>query len=144
MTTVVIDASVALGWFLPSDNEEMLRYSASVHDAIAVGTIRAAVPNIFFVECSHKLLRHGRSARWGEEKVAQCAAYIQATISEIVAEYYPMEAMVRRAHEFHLQGYDSLYFVVARVNDWQIATLDKGILTACRRFGVETWAPASV
>ncbi len=43
MTTVVIDASVALGWFLPSDNEEMLRYSASVQDAIADGTIRAAV-----------------------------------------------------------------------------------------------------
>jgi hypothetical protein len=36
-------ASVALGWFLPSDDEEMLRYSASVHDANADGTIRAAV-----------------------------------------------------------------------------------------------------
>jgi hypothetical protein len=43
MTTVVIDASVALGWFLPSNDEEMLRYNASVHDANADGTIRAAV-----------------------------------------------------------------------------------------------------
>jgi hypothetical protein len=43
MTTVVIDASVALRLCLPSNNEEMLRYSASVHDVIANGTIRAAV-----------------------------------------------------------------------------------------------------
>ena len=45
--------------------------------------------------------------------------------------------VVRLAQTYNLQGYDAVYFDLARERGLPIATLDRGIRSASRRFGVE-------
>ncbi len=47
--------------------------------------------------------------------------------------------VVEQAAAFHLQGYDAVYFELARRLNVPIATSDGGMRTACRVHGVKLW-----
>ena len=46
------------------------------------------------------------------------------------------------ARAYNLSIYDTPYFNLARAFDFQLATLESGLLTASKAWGVESWQPS--
>jgi predicted nucleic acid-binding protein len=74
---IVVDASIVLAWVLPG-TEAGQRHAARIAEAAISGTEVLAAPRLLVTECSYRLLKYGRTHRWGEAKVAECAEFIDA------------------------------------------------------------------
>ena len=58
---------------------------------------------------------------------------------ELGLGFYKMSAL---ATAYNLSIYDTPYFNIARSFGFQLATLDNGLMTASKAWGVELWQPA--
>ena len=72
---IVVDASIALAWVLP-DSEQHHKRAASVAEFAINGTDDLVAPRLLTTGCSYRLLKYGRSHRWGEAKIAESAEFI--------------------------------------------------------------------
>ena len=72
MSLVVVDASVAVKWFLPENGEALVSQSLSLLNAFDKEEVRFAVPDLFYVETASaiwKAVRVGRVPRaFGDRK----------------------------------------------------------------------------
>lgn len=67
---IVVDASVALAWVL-DESEVNHQYAADVAAAKLEGDEELIAPMLMAQECSYRLLKIGRTKRWGEALVAE-------------------------------------------------------------------------
>ena len=132
---IVVDASVALAWVL-EESEESHRYAAAVAEAKIDDGEELIAPMLMAQECSYRLLKVGRSRRWGEAKIAE---YGEA-IDYFGVRHFDMKStvagLVRFAVRRHVQGYDAVYLALALATGSKVATLDGGLRTAARAAGV--------
>lgn len=136
--TFVLDASVALSWFI-RQTESQRRYAEAVLNLIQEADTVCVVPSIWHYETAAVLLRAHRdkAARFGKVKLERALATLDSLSLETHHQAIETADLVNMGLVYHLQGYDALYFDLAKVNRLPIATFDRGILTACKRFGVE-------
>lgn len=120
---LVLDASVSLAWFL-KETPERAAYAAAVSAAAANGAI-LHVPVQWGIEVGHVLLREYR-------RKALRRARLQRALEDL--ESFDIRV--------HLQGYDALYFDLARTLTLPLATLDDGHRQAAAQFGVRLFLPA--
>jgi len=139
--TFVLDASVTLAWFI-RQTEEQRRYAETVLNLIHEADTVCVVPSVWHYETGAVLLREHRdkAARFGKAKLLKALATLNGLSIETHHQAIETEAVVNLGMAYHLQGYDALYFDLAKVNGLPIATFDRGILAACKRFGVERLA----
>lgn len=136
---VVVDASIALAWFLPDSTASVL-YARRVLEAQESRKITALVPDFWAAEIAHRLLKAARS------KPSPLLASLDqavAAIDQLPRELHPAPRratdIAALALRYHLQSWDALYFDIAVRNRAMIATLDDGLKTACLRFDVPMW-----
>ena len=132
----ILDASVALEWFLPEAGS-IHAYAAAVLAAINRNDITPAVPDLWHYEMASALLTAKRSGRIGATKLkaatANLATFQPATLVLQLTAPEVIEAGLR----YSLQGYDAVYFELALRLKAPMATLDGGIRTACAVHKVE-------
>jgi predicted nucleic acid-binding protein len=128
---IVVDASIVLAWVLP-DSEASQRHAARIAEAAISGAEALAAPRLLVTECSYRLLKHGRTHRWGEAKIAECAEFIDAFGLRYYDNTSTLAGVVRFAVRHHVQGYDAVYLGLAMQLDAPLATLDGGLRTAAR------------
>ena len=136
---VVIDASVVLALYLP-DSPENLIYAAEVRKARADNRIVALVPDFWAAEVAYRLVK---SARWKPSPLTatltEAASFLDHFPQTVHVTPRAVGQIISLAARYNLQGWDALYFDAAVRNRAPLATLDGGLKTACRNFGVTLW-----
>ena len=123
MSAFVIDASVAVKWFLPE-----------VHDADALRLLHGAhellVPDIFFAEFGNVLWKRLRR----HEVTPSVAAGAVEELGRLFFQVHPSQALVPLALDlatrFDRSVYDSMYLAVAVLRHRPIVTADRRLHAA--------------
>lgn len=136
---LVLDASVSLAWFL-KENPERAAYAAAVSAAAADGAI-LHVPVQWGIEMGHVLLREHRRKVLNRVKLEQAFEDLDSFDIRVHLELFTARRVVELARRYHLQGYDALYFDLARTLRLPLATLDHGHRQAARAHNQIVFAP---
>ena len=133
---VVLDASVAIEWFLPGGGPGR-KYAEEILERISAGELLPAVPNLWHYELGSVLVVAKRDKRISASKLRACQATLRELEFETLAIELDAAEIIDLGLRYHLQGYDVVYFELARRLGISIATLDGGIRTACGVFRVK-------
>jgi predicted nucleic acid-binding protein len=139
-TELVLDASVSVAWFL-KETPERAAYAAAVSAVAADGAI-LHVPAQWGIEMGHVLLHEHRRKILTRAKLAEALADLDSFDIRVHLEPFTPRHVVELAKHYHLQGYDALYFELARTLRLPLATLDDGHRQASRLHGVTLFTPA--
>lgn len=132
----VLDASVAIEWFLPGKGTRG-RYAEHVLERISTEELLPAVPDLWHYELGSVLIAAKRDGRISATKLRASQLAIRGLQLETLAIELDAAEVIDLSQRYHLQGYDVIYFELARRLAMPIASLDGGIKTACGVFGVE-------
>lgn len=143
MKHVVLDANVCLNWFLPSDKTDQIRYSKAFASYLKNEPVTVHVPLHFELEVLGPLLRSLRSTPAGISAPKFRAALnemdaLPLSFHELGLGFCKMSDLARA---YNLSIYDTPYFNIARSFEFQLVTLDSGLVTAAKAWGVELWQP---
>ena len=127
---IILVASVAVEWFLPSGGANQ-RYAENVLERIGTGELAPIVPNLWHYEVGSVLVAAKRDKRISATKLATSRTTLKALEFETLALELDAADIIELGMRYHLQGYDVVYFELARRLAVPIATLDGGIRTAC-------------
>lgn len=136
---LVLDASVSLAWFL-KENPERAAYAAAVSSAAAEGAI-LHVPVQWGIEMGHVLLREHRRKVLSRAMLEQAFQDLDSFDIRVHLELFTARHVAELARRYHLQGYDALYFDLARTLGLPLATLDHGHRQAAKVHKIETYTP---
>jgi predicted nucleic acid-binding protein len=136
---LVLDASVSLAWFL-KETPERAAYAAGVSAAAAEGAI-LRVPVQWGVEMGHVLLREQRRKVLKRGRLQQALEDLDSFDIRVHLELFTPRRVVELARRYHLQGYDALYFDLARTLGLPLATLDHGHREAAKVHNVRVFTP---
>ncbi len=134
MSSVVIDASVALAWAFPDKGNE---YAERVLATLQGRTI--FVPAVWALEIANALLVGERRKRLRRPDALRFVALLGAlpigedhqAVSENVARVLPL------ALEHGLSAYDAAYLELALRKNASLSTLDGNLRKAAKRSGIE-------
>jgi predicted nucleic acid-binding protein len=130
---IVIDASLALRWFLEKD--------VSVDVSAALDYIAqngGCVPGNFQSEVAHGLLQAERRQRISTADVS--AALSDVLSLDLTVDLPDAHVVVATARDFGLTGYDATYLALATQSGLSLATVDEHLRKAARS-AKALWAP---
>lgn len=141
MIEVVLDANVALDWFLPSEVGQA--YSGPLAQQAAKSQARFHVPFHFDVEvCGQLVKSHRRKPDPYSKKWLDTAL---ETLDILPIDTHAMglnfKVLGDLAGAYGLTVYDVPYFHLARMLELPIASRDRGIISACKAWHVVHWSP---
>ena len=136
---LVLDATVSLAWIL-KDTPERAAYAVAVSAAAAEGAI-LHVPMQWGVEMGHVLLREHRRGVLKRAKLQEALDDLENFDIRVHLELFSARRVVNLARQYHLQGYDALYFDLARSLALPLATLDHGHRQAAGVHRVKVFTP---
>jgi predicted nucleic acid-binding protein len=131
----VLDASVALGWFL--DNP-VPPYAIHVKQALVDGA-RAVVPALWHLEMANGLVVAERRRILTAAEATRCLMHIEQLTAQVDtnSDLVPARQALNTARSFQLSAYDAVYLDTARNEGLALATLDRSMRTAAERAAVE-------
>ena len=142
MNHVVLDANVCLNWFLPTDQAPSVAYSKAVAAYIQNESVSLHVPIHFDLEIAGPLLKSLRSGRGITEKAFSAA---MLDMDALPLNFHELgmgfKKMTDLARAYNLSIYDTPYINLARAFGFPLATLDAGLLSAAKVWGVDIWQP---
>ena len=136
MNRFVLDASVALSWFIDMPVEP---YAAQVRDRVRRGD-RAVVPPLWELEFANGVLMAERrkiiDATIGDESLAEMERLRRAGV-EMDSAAPPIRDVLEVSRNYQLTVYDAAYLELAQREALPLATLDKALRAAAAKAGVK-------
>jgi len=132
----VLDASVALAWFL---DHPVPAYAIAIRQLLVDGA-RAIVPALWHLEMANALVVAERRRILKSDDVSASVLHLEQLIIQAVetrSDFVSMRQALNTARGFQLSAYDSVYLETARAEGIALATLDKSLRFAAARAGVE-------
>jgi len=139
VTTLVLDASVAAKWFLPSPSETLRDQAFHLLGQYANGELRFIVPDLFWPEFGNilwKAVRQGRCSR------TVCDGAITAMRDRKLPTFSSQELLHEAftiATEFGRTVYDALYVALAVVFKAQLVTADERLANSLAAYLPVKW-----
>jgi len=136
LKSFVLDASVALRWFL--DNP-VPSYANRVKQFLIRGT-RVVVPALWHLEMSNGLAMAERRSILTQADVEQAMIDIEQIVVQAVdtdSMVVPLRQSLATARAFRLSAYNAVYLDLARGYKLPLATLDVQLRTAAGQANVE-------
>lgn len=138
MTTVVVDASVAVKWCLPSRREELVAEAEELLASSRRDEVRFLVPDLFWVELANALWKAVRRAEMSSDNAASAMSFMRdlgiATLPSL--DLVPQALDLAISHSRTV--YDSLYVALAIQSDSELITADERLANAlAARFPVK-------
>jgi predicted nucleic acid-binding protein len=128
--TLVVDASVTLGWYFPDETNSTTE-AARRHFA----TDSVSAPGLWWFEIRNALIVGERRGRLDPTQTAEILAQLDAL--PIHLDRTPDGgAILALARAYRLTFYDAAYLELARRLDAPLATLDRQLVTAARAAAV--------
>lgn len=125
MTTVVVDASVAVKWCLPSRREELVAEAEELLASSRRDEVRFLVPDLFWVELANALWKAVRRAEMSSDNAASAMSFMRdlgiATLPSL--DLVPQALDLAISHSRTV--YDSLYVALAIQSDSELITADE-------------------
>lgn len=125
MRTIIVDASVAVKWFLPEEG-------AAEAKSLLNGTFRLLAPDLLWIEVGSvawKIARRGDLTPAEAEQIVRDAAAFPV---EIVESLPLLPSAIRIATEADRSIYDSLYVALAARERASVVTADDRLANALR------------
>lgn len=136
MKRFVLDASVTLAWFL---DRPTARYADRVRELLLRGS-RAIVPELWQLEIANGLINAERRGLLTFSDTGEALQSLDIVIGQAI-EYskdaISMRGVLRTAREFRLAAYDAVYLETCLRQQLPLATLDRQLLAAASKAGVE-------
>jgi len=132
----VLDASVALAWFL---DRPTAHYADHVRQLLLRGD-RAVVPALWQLEMANGFIVAERRGALTPSDTTEALENLDVVIVQAVEDsrdLVSMRALLRTAHKFQLTAYDAVYLEIALRQQLPLATLDRQLLAAASKAGVE-------
>jgi predicted nucleic acid-binding protein len=138
----VLDASVALKWFLPSSNELLGTESLRLLRQYAKGEIDFLVPDIFWAEVGNVLWKGSRQRRWSRETAERIAAEMKSQNFPTVPSLALTAEALKIAFTYDRSVYDCLYVALAIQSKSQMITADERLANALAAYLPVKWLGA--
>lgn len=139
MTRFVLDASVALAWFV--DNP-VAAYAVRVRNSLARDA-RAVVPGLWHLEMANGLAVAERRGILTPANATAGITILEELLAQAIessADLIPFRQVFSTARAFQLSAYDAVYLDTARRERLPLATLDRRLLAAAQQAGVDAFA----
>ena len=138
MIKLVLDASVAIKWALPSAGESFTRESLRLLKRYADSEVDFIVPDVFWAEVGNVLWKGVRQRRWLPDQAEVVAGDMRArgfpTVSSLIL--LPEALTIAFAHDRSV--YDCLYVALAVQTKRELITADEKLANAlAARFPVK-------
>ena len=138
MTSVVVDASVAVKWCLPSVREELVAEAEELLASSRRDEVRFVVPDLFWVELANALWKAVRRADISSDNAASAMSFMR----DLDIATIPSLDLVPEALNLAISGgrtvYDSLYIALAMQSNSEMITADERLANAlAARFPVK-------
>lgn len=136
MKRFVLDASIALAWFLDSPTPA---YASRVRQLLLRGD-RAVVPALWYLEVANGFVTAERRGLLTASDTANALQSLDVVLAQAIESLHnpvAIRPIVAIARQFHLTAYDAVYLETSLQEKLPIATLDKQLLAAASKAGVE-------
>ena len=136
MSRFVLDASVALAWFV--DNP-IATYASQVRKALLHDS-RAVVPASWHLEMANGFVVAERRGILTAADASQSVRDIELLLAHAIessGEIVSVKQALATARAFQLSAYDAVYLDTARREKLPLATLDRRLLAAARHAGID-------
>ena len=137
MNPFVLDASVALSWFV---DVPVHPYAAQLSDRLAQGRARGISPQLFPLEFGNGILVAERKKLLPQTEAGECIDKLNLLLNssvELDAMRPPVGELLQLARRCQLTVYDATYLELAVRHNVPIATLDKSLQAAAKLVGVK-------
>lgn len=132
MVGFVVDASVAAAWFLPDEATP-----ATEAALLATANTQVWVPALWMLEIGNLLISAQRRRRISDAKRVELVAAAAALRLRVDREPVSVVELDALAVRHQLTAYDAVYLELALRRVLPLATLDKALLTAMEKAGVQ-------
>jgi predicted nucleic acid-binding protein len=136
LSRFVLDASVALSWFV---DDPISAYATRVKKSLLQGA-RAVVPALWHLEMANGFAVAERRGILTAADTSQGMSDIELLLAEAIensSDFVSMRQALTTALAFQLSAYDGVYLDTARRERLSLATLDRRLMAAARQAGVE-------
>jgi predicted nucleic acid-binding protein len=138
VTSVVVDASVAVKWCLPSQREELVAEAAELLASSRREELRFLVPDLFWVELGNALWKAVRRGEISRENAAQAISFTSDLDITTLPSIDLVPEALGLAVTYGRTVYDSLYVVLAKHSKSDLVTADERLANAlAARFPVK-------
>lgn len=138
MTSVVVDASVAVKWCLPSQHEELV---TEAEDLLASGRrdeVRFLVPDLFWIELANALWKAVRRGEVSPENAASAISFVRDLDIATAPSLNLVPQALDLAMSYGRTVCDSLYVALALQSKSEMITADERLANAlAARFPVK-------
>ncbi len=141
MNQVIVDASIVVGWFFKTSTQAD-EHCLAIYESAFSRVISLYAPDVLAYEAAYVLLKRGRRIKTPSVKISEMGEYIDLYVSKIVPQrtMFTVAGITRFAYQYNVQGYDSQYLAAALETGYPVATLDKGLASACKRAGIALYS----
>lgn len=129
---VVIDASVALKWYLPEeDSTRALVWYCAIRDR----KIFAIAPDYLLFECANVLLkRHRVKPEYGKAIINDLG---KLSIELIHLSTLRIDSVITLSDKYHTTVYDAIYLELARLTQTKLVTADALLLKNAKKLTIK-------
>jgi predicted nucleic acid-binding protein len=144
MTVFVLDNSVAMRWLLNTKKAADQQYALGVLDSLENGS--AIVPNLWHLEATNVLLS---AEKRDEISLGEIEGFISqlenlSIQTDTMTSHHAFNRTLTLARAYKLSSYDAAYLELAIREGLPLATLDKTLIKAAIKAGVEIHLKNSV
>ena len=138
MSLIVVDASVAVKWFLPEEGETLVSQAVALLDAYDDDQARFVVPDLFYVETASAIWKAVRAGRVSRAFGDQSLVLLMQREFPTVPTLKLLDRAFQIAADYGRTVYDSLYVALAVQTSAQLITADERLANAlAARFPVK-------
>jgi len=130
VTRVVVDASVAVKWCLPSPREEFVAQAEELLASCRRDETRFLVPDLFWAELANALWKAVRRGEIAEESAASAISFVRNLGIVTASSLDLVPAALELALSHGRTVYDSLYVALAMESRSELITADERLANA--------------
>ena len=134
----VLDASIALSWYLPGQGNS---YAEAVYRRLNTGAEPAAAPLLWRTEIAAVLIKASRRGLLTDARAYTALSDAEALPVALHDIRLGGGELYRLAKRYNLSVYDVHYFELANRLEAPLATADRGLRAAARRHRVRLYQP---
>jgi predicted nucleic acid-binding protein len=130
VTSVVVDASVAVKWCLPSVREELVAEAEELLASSRRDEIRFLVPDLFWVELANALWKAVRRGEFSADNAASAISFVRDLDIATLASVDLVPQALDLALTYGRTVSDSLYVALAMQSETNFITADERLANA--------------
>lgn len=130
MNTLVIDASVAAKWFLPTKNELHVESAVTLLGRYAKGDVRFLVPDLFWAELGNIFWKAVRQSRWQGSHAEEAIRLLKQRSFPTIPAKTLLEDAFQISMNFDRCIYDAIYVALAIASKATLVTADERLANA--------------